>query len=171
MSKPVGEQNPIFCFAAGTLVHTKQGLMPIEQIKVGDWVLSKHESGSGEQAYKRVTRTIKSNKKVPIVYLEYYPEPYERIHGLFVTCEHPFFVKNVGWCPAIEITAPRELVSYNNVSVNAFESFVLWRTPEEGVAVGLGRINDTGPVVDFRKNKREIIHRDGDESYKGGAGL
>ncbi|MCL2076530.1 MAG: Hint domain-containing protein [Betaproteobacteria bacterium] len=33
------------CFIAGTLVHTREGLVPIEQIKVGDWVLSKPESG------------------------------------------------------------------------------------------------------------------------------
>ena len=46
------------CFAAGTLVHTKEGLVPIEQIKVGDWVLSLHESGEGPQEYKRVTRTF-----------------------------------------------------------------------------------------------------------------
>lgn len=32
-------------FVAGTLVHTDKGLVPIEQIKVGDMVLSKHQSG------------------------------------------------------------------------------------------------------------------------------
>jgi hypothetical protein len=37
--------------AAGTLVHTEEGLVPIEKVKVGDWVLSKPENG-GEQAYK-----------------------------------------------------------------------------------------------------------------------
>ena len=35
------------CFAAGTLVHTINGLVPIEQIKVGDLVLSKPEDGGG----------------------------------------------------------------------------------------------------------------------------
>lgn len=48
-------------FVAGTLVHTDQGLVPIEQINVGDLVLSKPESG--DVAYKRVVRTFKSPEK------------------------------------------------------------------------------------------------------------
>ncbi|MBI2750617.1 MAG: hypothetical protein HYX43_15190 [Burkholderiales bacterium] len=39
-------------------MHTKEGLRPIEQIEVGDWVLSKNESGDGERDYKRVTKTF-----------------------------------------------------------------------------------------------------------------
>ncbi|MEC7120350.1 MAG: hypothetical protein VXW65_10660 [Pseudomonadota bacterium] len=50
-------------FVAGTLVHTDKGLMPIEQLKVGDMVLSKPESGEGEVAYKRVLKTFKSPEK------------------------------------------------------------------------------------------------------------
>lgn len=46
------------CFVAGTLVHTQEGLRPIEQIKVGDLVLSKHNSGTGKRAYKRVLKTF-----------------------------------------------------------------------------------------------------------------
>ncbi len=42
-------------FVAGTLVHTKEGLRPIEQIKVGDYVLSKSENGEGEPSYRRVS--------------------------------------------------------------------------------------------------------------------
>ena len=45
-------------FVAGTLVHTDKGLVPIEQIKVGDMVLSKAESGEGELAYKSVINTF-----------------------------------------------------------------------------------------------------------------
>ncbi|WP_037585305.1 polymorphic toxin-type HINT domain-containing protein [Stenoxybacter acetivorans] len=48
----------IGCFVAGTLIHTKEGLRPIEQIKVGDDVLSTPEDGSGGTAYKKVINTF-----------------------------------------------------------------------------------------------------------------
>lgn len=51
-------------FLAGTLVHTKHGLKPIEQIQVGDWVLSKPAFGEGEQAYKQVTHATSEEKAV-----------------------------------------------------------------------------------------------------------
>lgn len=47
-------------FPAGTMVHTDQGLVPIQDVKVGDLVLSRPESG-GEHApteYKRVVRAF-----------------------------------------------------------------------------------------------------------------
>jgi hypothetical protein len=131
---PVGEPTPNFCFAAGTLVHTKQGLVPIEQIQVGDWVLSKHESGEGERAYKRVLRTIKSDQEEPIIYVDYYSEiDLQRYgsdalkrYGLFVTPGHPFYIKNAGWYPAIKVINPDELVSHDDTPVSAFDAFTLW---------------------------------------------
>jgi len=56
---------------AGTLVHTDKGLVPIEQLKVGDMVLSKHESNTGEQAYKRVVSTFKSATRQPIMGIKF----------------------------------------------------------------------------------------------------
>ena len=56
-------------FAKGTLVHTQEGPKPIEEIQVGDWVLSKPENG-GEQAYKRVLKTF-AHPPERIVRVEY----------------------------------------------------------------------------------------------------
>lgn len=56
-------QNAVGCFVAGTLVHTRDGLRPIEQIQVGDYVLSKPEDGNGETAYKRVVNTFEFEDK------------------------------------------------------------------------------------------------------------
>lgn len=55
-------------FAAGTLVHTDKGLVPIQEIKVGDMVLSKPEDGSGEVSYKPVLNTfVHENKELWMV--------------------------------------------------------------------------------------------------------
>lgn len=62
-------ENAVGCFVAGTLVHTKEGLGPIEQIKVGDYVLSKPEEGGGETAYKRVVNTFEFEDKKRGLYL------------------------------------------------------------------------------------------------------
>jgi hypothetical protein len=93
------------CFVAGTLVHTQEGLKPIEQIKVGDMVLSKHESGEGERAYKRVTKTfVHENREVLYIAVggkqadgqDYYSR-------LFVTPEHPIWVRGKGWKEAVKV--------------------------------------------------------------------
>ena len=53
----------IGCFPADTRITTDKGIVPIEQIKVGDRVLSKPESGKGEPAFKPVIRTITHTDK------------------------------------------------------------------------------------------------------------
>ena len=88
------------CFAAGTLVHTKEGLVPIEQIKVGDWVLSKHESGEGERAYKRVVRTF-VHEDEQVVRFSYGGRDedgrFSWGESLLVTPNHPVWVVSRGW--------------------------------------------------------------------------
>ncbi|WP_230659533.1 hypothetical protein [Psychrobacter sp. I-STPA10] len=69
-------------FVAGTLVHTDKGLVPIQDIKVNDMVLSKSETGEGELVYSRVIRTMKSADKKPIM---------TPVQGIYCTQEHPFW--------------------------------------------------------------------------------
>lgn len=86
-------------FVAGTLVHTQEGLRPIEEIKVGDYVLSKPENGEGELAYKRVTRTYEFDDK-EVWYISFHVMENRRkgmpdLDGdLFVTGDHPFWVES-----------------------------------------------------------------------------
>ncbi|WP_066804771.1 Hint domain-containing protein [Moraxella oblonga] len=79
------------CFVAGTLVHTDKGLVPIEKLKVGDMVLSRHENEpEGELAYKRILSTFKSKEKEKIIYVDYLTE---RGSGYFFCTEnHPFWI-------------------------------------------------------------------------------
>ncbi len=71
-------------FVAGTLVHTDNGLIPIQAIKVGDKVLSKPESGVGELVCSRVVKTIKSAEKHPIM---------TPLEGIYCTENPPFWVR------------------------------------------------------------------------------
>ena len=83
------------CFVAGTLVHTQEGLRPIEQIKVGDYVLSKPESGEGEVSYKRVVKTFENGEKeVWCVHYYVLGNPLTE-EFVIATTDHPFKVKNI----------------------------------------------------------------------------
>lgn len=102
-------------FAAGTLVHTDQGLVPIEQIKVGDRVLSKPENGIGAQVYKPVVRTIKTdNEPVRLVkcisknVLDQAEKDWriiddDELTNIVVTANHSFWVVGKGWLQAEDV--------------------------------------------------------------------
>jgi RHS repeat-associated protein len=81
-------------FAAGTPVATKEGDKPIEQVKTGDKVLSKNEQ-TGEQSYHRVLQTFATPDD------EIYSLQLKTSDGqqetLFVTGNHPFWLKGKGW--------------------------------------------------------------------------
>lgn len=96
------------CFVAGTLVHAREGLKPIQDIKVGDYVLSVPASGEGEAEYKQVVRTVKSEEQ-PIWFISWEAEylheervaknitfdQYVEAHGngfVLTTPNHPFWV-------------------------------------------------------------------------------
>ena len=58
-------------FVAGTLVHMDKGLVPIQDIKVGDLILTRPEGGIGDIEYKPVVKTfVHEDKEMWIVRLE-----------------------------------------------------------------------------------------------------
>lgn len=90
------------CFAAGTLVHTKEGLVPIENIKEGDWVLSKPENG-GEQAYKRVLKTF-AHAPTRVMRVRYFlGDDWNHCYPITTTLNHPFWVVDQGWMAAKDL--------------------------------------------------------------------
>jgi len=90
-------------FVAGTLVHTDKGLVPIDQLKFGDMVLSRSEHDpDGPNEYKRVLRTIKSASKQKLSYVKYVVN----VDGsnnddgnryVFCTENHPFFINKLAY--------------------------------------------------------------------------
>ncbi|MDR3351677.1 MAG: hypothetical protein LBO00_01405 [Zoogloeaceae bacterium] len=89
------------CFGKGTRVHTREGLKPIEEIKVGDYVLSSPEDGSGKPEYKRVVNTfVHKNKTIRSVRILNQNGKCEIIN---TTGNHPFWVEGVGWTRADQL--------------------------------------------------------------------
>jgi hypothetical protein len=86
-------------FVAGTLVHTDNGLVPIQDIKIGDMVLSKPEGGEGDLAYQPVTEKFFSDDMEvwALFYNTYYPNDSMRwdrdLKVVFVTGGHPIWIQ------------------------------------------------------------------------------
>jgi hypothetical protein len=129
-------RNKLPCFVAGTLVHTKDGKKPIEEIRVGDWVLSypddqvppfrfREENGArlfiprqeNEYTYRQVTQTfVHEDKPVCEVTIMNFASNFKET--LKVTLDHPFYVSNKGWTPAGELNfmCPLEAKNFGNLA-------------------------------------------------------
>ena len=100
------------CFAPETPVHTNTGVREIQYIQPGTWVLSRSEI-TGEQAYRRVVRKFVHEPKPEYLVQFTVPDEHEGGHlvsdGLFVTAEHPFWVRGLGWVEAANLQVGQEL--------------------------------------------------------------
>ncbi len=83
------------CFVAGTKIQTIHGEEPIEDIKIGDQVLSKNAE-TGQKDYKIVTALYR-NEKETTYKLHVNNEVIE------TTDNHPFWVEGKGWVTAIDL--------------------------------------------------------------------
>ena len=72
--------------------------LQIEDIKVGDMVLSKHESGEGERGYKRVTKTlVHEDREVLLITVGGMQHSGQRYcTAILVTPEYPIWVQGKG---------------------------------------------------------------------------
>lgn len=96
------------CFAAGTKVHTAEGLKDIETIRPGDLVLSSDEQ-TGELAHKPVRETVVTHPTR--LYHVHYRTGASATAELVGTAEHPFYVTNrSAFVPAGDLRVGDELV-------------------------------------------------------------
>ncbi|WP_207761506.1 polymorphic toxin-type HINT domain-containing protein [Leptospira perolatii] len=125
-----GQFHARVCFVAGTKIHTKDGLKNIEEIQVGDIVLSKNDK-TGEVAYKRVSqtyiRTVDSIYKVEFadgLLLETtWSHPFRRLKT--ENRRENFSVENSEWTQAwnlkagdITLTASGDTLEINSIEVD-----------------------------------------------------
>lgn len=174
-------------FAAGTLVHTDKGLVPIDKIEVGDTVLSKPESGEGELVYKRVTETFVTENQ-PIwamdiagpYGLDENGDDYDKREFLFTTENHLFRTfertgryeidtSNGKWVSALSVATGDPLLHFSGKFVDVIESLDLYQTLEPNKAFYMIQpSSDDGIVLDvdlYRNNTLRMPDYFSDESF------
>ena len=104
------KNKPALCFVEGTLVSTKNGSKPIEDITKGDFVYSENPE-TGEEALKPVVQTFVNETK-ELVHL------FAGEEEIVTTPEHPFYVPKQGWTEAIKLRAGDILVLQNGEYIN-----------------------------------------------------
>lgn len=100
----------------------KDGVKPIEEIKVGDLVLAK-EASSGLQSFKPVEK----------LYTSYSDEIFSIIIGsttIETTGSHPFWVEGKGWIPADELE-PGDQLETGNGDLVAIEGITVSYEPRK----------------------------------------
>jgi hypothetical protein len=108
-------------FAGGTRIHTNQGLKPIEDIRVGDWVLTHTEQRHppprrrqpDEYQYRRVTRVTSADVQSLVhITLQNFADGIQDI--LLVAPGQPIWTQSSGWLAASEVGTGQALVlSFN----------------------------------------------------------
>jgi RHS repeat-associated protein len=93
------------CFIAGTLVHTKAGMTPIEKIRTGDMVWAWDEE-TGEITLKPVVETY-VNETNDLVHV------FVNGEEIITTPKHPFYSPVKGWTEAAQLRAGDILVLVN----------------------------------------------------------
>jgi RHS repeat-associated protein len=88
------------CFAASTMIHSERGLVPIEEVQVGDRVRSRNEE-TGDEGYRSVVRTSVTLDQ-PTLELQFIGGSRET-ETLEATLAHPFWVVNRGWVAARDL--------------------------------------------------------------------
>ena len=87
------------CFVGGTMVHSKNGLVPIETIGVGELVAARHQANAQAPIqWRRVMETYQFGEKSVLQLLVQYADNSQE--SISATHEHPFFVNGEKWTRA-----------------------------------------------------------------------
>ncbi|KTT11649.1 hypothetical protein NS2R_13105 [Pseudomonas oryzihabitans] len=150
------------CFIKGTRVHTKDGLKPIEEIQVGDWVLSSPEDGSGSLEYKQVANTFVHEQQT-IVRVGISTEKTDTMVTIGATGNHPFWIEGIGWTRADELKIGNMLCMADGNFVKVVLQKPVYRTGRDGVGwvANMNNIAESeGNVFDYANyalvDRREV---------------
>jgi RHS repeat-associated protein len=103
------------CFVAGTEISTPNGMVPIEDIQVGDLVLSWNEEKGVQELRPVLSTSVLTANKLILIETDGGSERIE------VTPEHPFMVEGRGWVDARHLQ-PGDILTTKDGSPTRIES-------------------------------------------------
>ena len=88
------------CFVAGTEILTDRGMVPIEQIRLGDLVIARNAE-TGETAFKPVTQLFVNDEDAVWELVVETTNGTSEVHR--VTDNHPYYVEGQGWVEVADL--------------------------------------------------------------------
>jgi hypothetical protein len=177
-------------FVAGTLVHTERGLVPIQEIKVGDMVLSRPENNEGETHFKKVLRIVDDIEEALISVL-FYMDNYVDVEDSLGVCtlyaevltdNHLIWVNRVGefntdedpnvcleWVNTKKLLSGYEVILSNTMVGCVDGLFNMYETLNKDIFYSLNYYGHPNYLLDLSNNQKIIYivkHLFDDESVK-----
>ena len=142
------------CFVPGTQVVTATGLKNIEDIKVGDFVLSK-DPETKKSDYKPVLQLIltKHTELFVLTYNDANGDAYE----LKVSGEHPFWVSDKGWVSARQLAIADKLLITDNTIVDITNITIEKAAPGETFTTYNFEVDDFHTYFVLQEGKKDGI--------------
>lgn len=155
-------------FIKGIRAYTKEGRKRIEEIQVGDYVLSSPEDGSGQPQYKRVLKTF-AHAPQPIFEISIGPEGWEfpdPLTAVVATGNHPFWVEGIGWARADMLKPEQRLRQGDGGFATVSAVKPVYRTGKAGIGWVTGAIDPEGRGTVFNYAEYDVASDEDQERFK-----
>jgi hypothetical protein len=154
-------------FAAGTLVHTEMGLVPIEQIRIGDRVWSRPEGdGGAAPAWRQVVKVWACGEQEALL-IRSYRAPSTELLAFCAMSGQRFQNHRGGWIDAGELEWGSELTVLEGADATLVCAVPIYRTPAPMVGwaegtTGCRRNDGAGVLVDLHDTRAIGVGTDED---------
>ena len=148
-------------YVAGTLVHTSTGLVPIQDVQVGDLVQVRPHVTS-EKAFRRVIgRSVRADRTIEKLTFVSDDDSLSE-HHVYVNGNQPFWVVDAGWTPARQLRLEAAVRLADGSQAELLARSPVWRTDSPNVGWTRDPFEEAGRDIDF--TSMEVVgERDFDE--------
>lgn len=141
-------------FVAGTLVHTESGLVPIEQLEVGDMVWSKPPGGGKIAAKRVIAKQSFEDKKTWL--LEYFTPDTSFTRHLVGSAGPSFFVDEATWREPNDVEPGHMIQLIDEGSAGVYRLRWIFGTDTPNIGWTGDDPGALGPLIDLSEGKVHV---------------